>query len=101
MRDYDQVAFYHTAAWLKCREAYISSVGGLCERCVAKGIIRSGDIVHHKEYINPGNVKDPAVLLSFDNLEYLCINCHNREHYADKYEKRYVVGSDGKIQIVR
>ena len=68
MRLPSQVAFYHTAAWLKCREAYIASVGGLCERCAAKGIIRTGDIVHHKEWITEQNINDPEILLSFDNL---------------------------------
>ena len=99
MRDRDQVAFYHTAAWLKCRDAYIAKVGGLCERCAEKGIIRPGDIVHHKEYINPGNVKDPDILLSFDNLEYLCLECHNEEHYGERIDKRYFVDETGKIQI--
>jgi len=26
------------------------------------------------------NVHDPSVALSFDNLEALCIDCHNAEH---------------------
>ena len=99
MRNPDQVAFYHTAAWLKCRDAYASSVGNLCERCAAKGIIRTGDIVHHKVHINAGNINDPSVLLSFDNLELLCLDCHNQEHYKEKINKRYFVDSDGKIQI--
>jgi hypothetical protein len=99
MRHPDQVSFYHTAAWLKCRDAYISSVGGMCERCAEKGIARPGYIVHHKEYINPDNIKDPAVLLSFDNLEYLCLDCHNEEHYGTGGNKRYFVDENGKIII--
>jgi 5-methylcytosine-specific restriction endonuclease McrA len=99
MRLPSQVAFYHTAAWLKCREAYIAKVGGLCERCAAKGIIRTGDIVHHKEWISEQNINDPEVLLSFDNLEYLCIDCHNGEHYG-KSARRYKVDASGKIQII-
>lgn len=99
MRNPDQVSFYHTAAWLKCREAYIRKVGGLCERCASRGIIKSGDIVHHRRYIDTQTINDPDVLLSFDNLEYLCIDCHNAEHYGDKIGKRYFVDSSGKIQI--
>lgn len=98
MRNPDQVAFYHTAAWKKCRDSYAASVGNLCERCAAKGIIRTGDIVHHRTYINPENINDPSILLSHDNLELLCLDCHNQEHYGEN-AKRYYVDSAGKIQI--
>lgn len=92
-----QVSFYHSAAWLKCREAYIKSVGGLCERCLSKGIYEPGYIVHHKEYINADNLTDPEILLNFDNLEYLCLNCHNKEHF--KSQKRYSIDENGKVEI--
>ncbi|SFR15292.1 HNH endonuclease [Desulfoscipio geothermicus] len=67
--------FYKSKAWLKCREAYIASVFGLCERCP-----RPGHIVHHKIKLTPENINNPDVTLNWDNLEYLCLNCHNREH---------------------
>lgn len=60
-------AFYTTDAWKKCREAYIASVFGLCERCG-----KPGYIVHHKIPITDENEDDPNVTLNFDNLEYLC-----------------------------
>ena len=68
-------AFYKSAAWQDCRAAYIKSVFGLCERCQ-----RPGWIVHHKEKLTPGNINDPNVTLSFENLEYLCQDCHNYVH---------------------
>ena len=67
--------FYASAAWQHCRAAYIEHVHGLCERCH-----RPGWIVHHKIYLTPDNINDPDVALSFDNLEYLCLDCHNAEH---------------------
>lgn len=67
--------FYASAAWQHCRTAYIEHVHGLCERCG-----RPGYIVHHKIYLTPDNIEDPGVALSFDNLEYLCLDCHNAEH---------------------
>ena len=67
--------FYKSAAWRKCRKAYIDSVYGLCERCG-----HPGKIVHHKIYLTPDNINDPNISLSFDNLEYLCQYCHNPEH---------------------
>ena len=101
MRDPDQVAFYHSAAWLKCRAAYIKSVNGLCERCMSRGIYKPGYIVHHKRHISPENISDPSILLSWDNLEYLCIDCHNQVHaHQDQINKRYEVGNDGKIFIL-
>ena len=91
-----QRAFYHSQAWLNCRAGYLSFVGGLCERCAAKGIIRPARIVHHKEYISLDNITDPSVLLSFDNLEALCQDCHNAEHF--KSNKRYRVDEFGRVE---
>lgn len=91
-----QRAFYHSKAWLNCRTEYLSSVGGLCERCEAKGIIRPARFVHHKEYISLDNITDPSVLLSFDNLEALCFDCHNQEHF--KNIKRYKVDEFGRVE---
>ena len=90
-----QQAFYKSKAWQKCRAAYIAKAGGLCERCLARGYYVPGYIVHHKEYIDLDNITDPEVLLSFDNLEYLCQECHNQEHFGEK--KRFVVNADGSV----
>ena len=46
-----------------------------CERCG-----RPAQICHHKRYLNDVNVHDPSVALNPDNLEALCIECHNAEH---------------------
>ena len=90
-----QRAFYKSKAWQRCRSAYIASVGGLCERCLARGYFVPGYIVHHKEYIDTNNITDPSVLFSFENLEYLCEKCHNQEHFGEK--KRYVIRADGSV----
>jgi 5-methylcytosine-specific restriction protein A len=71
--------FYKSKAWRECRASYIIKVHGLCERCAA-----GGKIVHHKIYRNESNIDDPYVTLSHDNLELLCHDCHNREHFAGK-----------------
>lgn len=42
-----------------------------------------GDIVHHKKYISSKNIYNPEVTLNFDNLELLCRDCHNKEHFAE------------------
>lgn len=71
-----QKAFYNSKAWQCCRSEYLASVGGLCERCEAQGIIRPAKFVHHKEYISLANIQNPEILLSFTNLEALCFDCH-------------------------
>ena len=68
--------FYKSKAWRDTREAYVASKHGLCERCGA-----GGEIVHHKVYLNPRNIHDPAVTLNFENLELLCATCHQHEHF--------------------
>lgn len=95
MRSTDK-SFYNSAAWIKCREAYLSSVGYFCERCKAKGFYEPARVVHHKIYLNNDNCNDPSVSLNFDNLEALCQDCHNNEHMGD-HDKRYRVDEAGNL----
>ncbi|BCZ48443.1 hypothetical protein psyc5s11_45100 [Clostridium gelidum] len=75
-------AFYNSSAWKKCKASYIESVHGLCERCE-----RPGYIVHHKKELTSNNINDPNVTLNHDNLEYLCLDCHNAEHDFNREKK--------------
>ena len=79
-------AFYKSKAWLRCRASYIASVQGLCERCLEKGYIVNGYIVHHKEPLTPNNIDNPDITLNWDRLEYLCQPCHNLEHMSKNKE---------------
>lgn len=74
--------FYKSKAWKDCREGYISSVNGLCERCIKKGKIVPGKIVHHKVTLTPENINDPTITLNWELLEYVCQDCHNQEHHG-------------------
>ena len=87
--------FYKTAAWKKCRDSYIRSVGGLCERCWKNGIIRHGDTVHHKIELTLENINDPAVTMNHANLELLCRQCHADMHRTNK--RRYQVDEAGRV----
>jgi 5-methylcytosine-specific restriction endonuclease McrA len=92
--------FYKSKQWQDCREGYLRSKGFLCERCKAKGIIKPAVIVHHKTYITPDNINDASVTLNYNNLEALCIECHNDEHIArEKKKKRYNIGKNGEVEI--
>lgn len=68
-------AFYNSAAWLKTSKAFAKSKMFLCECCN-----RPGDLVHHKVWLTPMNINDPYVTLHWSNLQYVCIECHNRIH---------------------
>lgn len=100
MKEYSLEArqFYNSKAWAECRAGYIKSVGGLCERCLAQGFIKPGYICHHKKYLDGDKLKDPSIALNWDNLEYLCLDCHNKEHFSTKHS-RYRVLSDGSVAI--
>ena len=86
--------FYKTAAWVSCRDAYAKSKGGLCERCLSRGIYRSGVIVHHKIHLTPDTIKDPNVSLNWNNLQLLCRDCHAIVH---KPSRRYKVDAFGRV----
>ena len=96
--------FYQSQAWKNTRAAYIKYAGGYCERCrreVEQGARSLADmkpikIVHHRIYLTPKNINDPAVSLSFDNLEGVCDEHHNKEHKAGK-EKRFYFDKYGNI----
>ena len=70
------------------------SVGGLCEKCKAKGLIVPAEIVHHKIHLNETNIDDASISLSYDNLEALCRKCHGEEHGTPK---RFRVLDDGTV----
>lgn len=75
-KDYAK-SFYNSRAWKDTQAAYMASQYYICERC--GGVAR---IVHHIQYITPQNINDPNITLSWDNLEALCIDCHNAEHMS-------------------
>lgn len=75
-------SFYKSTSWKKCKDSYIKSVHGLCERCE-----KPGYIVHHKKHLTQSNITNPDVALNHDNLEYLCLDCHNKHHDFDREKK--------------
>ena len=89
----ERKVLYNSKAWQRCRIAYAKSKGGLCERCLAKGIYKPGEIVHHKIHLTEENYSDPSVALNFDNLQLLCRDCHAQMHNS----KRYRVDELGRV----
>ncbi len=85
--------FYNSKRWKQCRAAYIAKRigidGGMCERCNKE----MGYIVHHIKYITPSDINNPDVTLNWNNLEYVCKACHDREHFGN--DERYVFDEQG------
>ena len=103
-------SFYKSKRWQSTRLAYIKSKGGLCERCLKRGIYRPAQVVHHKVYITQDNITDPNITLEWNNLEALCKPCHEAEHgafYTHKQPKpkdtttlRYTINADGTVSTL-
>lgn len=87
--------FYKSKAWKDVRKTVWLKQNLLCSRCkkpvFVEGISdylpkeqRRTGIVHHKEYLNDSNVNDINIALNPDNLEGLCLACHNQEHFSSE-----------------
>lgn len=85
--------FYQTTAWKKVRRNIWLKQACLCARCHRSVYVntisewipkekRLKGIVHHKEYLNDLNYEDTNISLNENNLEGLCIDCHNKEHFT-------------------
>lgn len=97
MKEYAKT-FYKSQAWKDTRAAYAKSKGYLCEVCLAKGVYRSGDIVHHKIHLSPENIADPSVSLNWDNLQLVCRDCHAQLH--DNKQRRYKLDELGRVIFI-
>lgn len=85
---------YHSKRWQKLRKQKII-LNPVCERCYKKGIIVPTYIVHHKEYITDNNYMDDNIFFNINNLESLCIDCHNKEHFEEK--QNYYFDEEGNV----
>ncbi len=89
MKEYAK-SFYKGKQWKEVSRLYMSSKNYVCERC--GGV---GEICHHKKYITPRNINNPEITLNMDNLECLCMDCHNKEHGCKR--SRAVFDEEGNV----
>ena len=101
--------FYHSKAWQDVRKTIWLKQNLLCNRCkrpvYVDGISdplpkekRLIGIVHHKEYLDTSNIYDKNITLGVDNLEGLCIGCHNKEHtQTSAVRKDYMFDDEGNL----
>lgn len=73
------LSFYKSKEWIKCRDGFMKSKHYICERCGGLAYI-----VHHKKHITPNNINNPNITLNWDNLQALCLECHNKIHGNSK-----------------
>jgi len=85
---------YHSIRWKKLKKQK-KILNPFCEECQRKGILTPTYIVHHKEWINEKNYEDDDVFYNIDNLESVCLDCHNRIHFSD--DKEYYFDSNGDL----
>ena len=86
--------FYSGWKWRRCKDSYLRSVGGLCEECRRRGLIKAADEVHHKIHLTKDNVNKSEIALNWANLEALCEDCHRQQH---RKTKRWRVDEDGNV----
>ena len=89
--------FYNSDAWRSCRDSFLKSKGYLCERCSTPDDPVTAKIAHHKTYLTKQNINDLYIALSWDNLEALCQDCHNKEHKAVHTPMRYQYDANGNL----
>ena len=65
--------FYNTYKWRKVRAKYLETVHGICELCN-----KPATQVHHKDPLKDEDYYvNYAKCYGFDNLQALCLDCHN------------------------
>lgn len=78
------------AAWDKLRKQILERDKYLCQACLASNRPTSAKHVDHKIPKSKGGTDDP------DNLQSLCVPCHDAKTLADKGNKvKAAFGADG------
>jgi 5-methylcytosine-specific restriction endonuclease McrA len=100
----EQEAFYKSHKWRQVRNAYFKHARGLCEICLSKGLIKQGEIVHHKIEMDPEKIHNERLAYGVDNLQLVCRECHAKLHPSDnnkgrRSKRRYKIDSNGKVII--
>lgn len=85
-------SFYNSSRWVNTRKAFFKYRYGRCERCN-----NPGAIVHHKIRLTPKNINNPFISVSFDNLELLCRECHEKEHRPRDNHSEETIFINGKL----
>jgi 5-methylcytosine-specific restriction protein A len=80
VRDKERTAFYKTKQWESVRVVALRRDHSQCVPCDKQGITTLANIVDH---IIPYEVA-PDLGLVLDNLQTICLSCHNKKTAEDK-----------------
>lgn len=98
---------YNSAAWRQLRKVIISKRGLHCEKCGRLVANPSQLVADHIIELTPENVGNVNVALNEDNIQLLCVDCHNAKHKRFGFNNQHnifiVYGSpcSGKSTLVR
>lgn len=94
IRNDTMIKFYQSKPWRKIRMVAIKRANYECEHCRKKGKLTTANTINkygRKTKMDVNHIKPvkthPHLALELDNLEYLCVNCHNIADGKDKYIK--------------
>lgn len=82
-RDPKYTRFYNSIEWRTLSAKYTQDKGYKCELCGAMATE-----VHHKKAIQ--TPQGWELRLAYDNLELLCVKCHNERHERFKRRQDYI-----------
>lgn len=85
---------YHSTRWKRLKQIKKKTTP-YCEECLKEGKYTPVYIIHHKEWINEENYKDNNVFYNIDNLESVCLEHHNKIHFAA--EQEYYFNDNGDL----
>lgn len=99
--------FYYSKQWRKIATAYKISKNYLCENCNNMYINNNTEMpieqqlqVHHKNPVTPEKIlNNDSDLYDFDNLELLCIKCHNSERRSSVCQDGYKLVEGRLVKI--
>ncbi len=86
---------YHTSKWRKLRLSYYRSQYGICEHCG-----EPGKIVDHIKPITKDNLNDPEITFGWNNLQLLCVSCHNKKTFQKHSPIREGFGFDSNGNLI-
>ena len=77
-----QIKFYNSKPWITLRNRIRSTKRMRCDMCGR--LIHSKSIVDHIIEIDETNYQDESITLNEDNLQLLCLECHNTKTCQSK-----------------
>lgn len=70
------IKFYQWSEWRKLRQKALKRDNSECQLCKAAGKYHAAENVHHIKEVKT----HPELAMTLDNLQCLCIKCHNDVH---------------------